>query len=293
VESALNQDFTLAKYEVIVVNDTGRPLPDADWQHHERVRIVMTNKRERCVARNTGAAIANGQYFHFLDDDDWLLPGAYQVFWNLVQQSPEALWLYGGAQLVNRQGENLIELHHNMFGNCFMQIMAGEWIPLQTSLIKAKAFFTIGGFHPLMLVSQDVDICRRIALIGEMAEAQELVACVGMGEEGSSTNYELASTYSRWAREHILEKQGVFNRMLQSSYSSYWRGRMVIAYLTSAVWNIQHQKFLTAFSRLLISFLSLAVAGKHLFSPSFWRAIANHYQSPSFFRGFELAEQVK
>jgi formylglycine-generating enzyme required for sulfatase activity len=41
VESALNQDFTLAKYEVIVVNDTGRPLPDADWQHHERVRIEV------------------------------------------------------------------------------------------------------------------------------------------------------------------------------------------------------------------------------------------------------------
>ena len=79
--SVLSQDFTSADFEVIVVNDSGQPLPDAAWQYSERVRIIETNRRERCVARNTGAAIARGNYLHFLDDDDWLLPDALEAFW--------------------------------------------------------------------------------------------------------------------------------------------------------------------------------------------------------------------
>ena len=52
-----------ADFEVIVVNDSGQPLPDMDWQHCPRVRVIDTNRRERSVARNTGAAIAQGKSF--------------------------------------------------------------------------------------------------------------------------------------------------------------------------------------------------------------------------------------
>ena len=81
--SVLQQSFTADEFEVIVVNDSGSPLPDADWQHSDHVRVLHTNRRERSVARNTGAAIAEGRYLHFLDDDDWLLPGALKTFWDL------------------------------------------------------------------------------------------------------------------------------------------------------------------------------------------------------------------
>lgn len=56
--SVLDQAFTVADFEVIVVNDSGRPLPDDNWQHSERVQLINTNRRERSVARNTGAALA-------------------------------------------------------------------------------------------------------------------------------------------------------------------------------------------------------------------------------------------
>ena len=39
--------------------------------------VVNTHHSERSVARNTGAALSHGDYLHFLDDDDILLPGAY------------------------------------------------------------------------------------------------------------------------------------------------------------------------------------------------------------------------
>ncbi len=72
VNSVLDQDFAREDFEVIVVNDTGEPLPDADWQHSDRVTLVTNYRHERSVARNTGAAMAAGRYLHFLDDDDWM-----------------------------------------------------------------------------------------------------------------------------------------------------------------------------------------------------------------------------
>src|SRR6185503_20285902 len=83
VTSLLEQAFTVDDFEIIVVNDSGRPLPDEAWQASPKVKIIETNRRERSVARNTGAALATGRYLHFLDDDDWLFPNALQTFWNL------------------------------------------------------------------------------------------------------------------------------------------------------------------------------------------------------------------
>src|SRR5919106_2139768 len=127
VESVLTQSTPAVAFEVIVINDSGVPLPDADWQKSERVQIINTSCRERSIARNTGAAVAKGQYLHFLDDDDWLIPDAYRHLWELSQAST-AKWLYGMTQLVNRQNDPLIQLRHELKGNCFVQAMAGEWI---------------------------------------------------------------------------------------------------------------------------------------------------------------------
>ena len=75
VKSALDQDLDLDLHEIIVVNDSGKALPDIDWLKSPRIKVVNTNRVERCVARNVGAALASGKYLHFLDDDDYLVSG--------------------------------------------------------------------------------------------------------------------------------------------------------------------------------------------------------------------------
>lgn len=290
VSSVLDQSFTADAYEVIVVNDSGQPLPPAEWQQSSQVRLIETQRRERSVARNTGAAIARGCYLHFLDDDDWLLPGAIDAFWALSQSS-QAEWLYGGTQLVDSNNTNLIKLDHDIHGNIFIQAMAGEWIPLQSSLIKASAFFAIGGFNPLLAGPEDIDLERRMALRYNFAATHSVVACVRMSPEDSTTKYEQHPTASRRARENILNEPDVFARMRASANSSYWQGRIVRAYLTSAVWNLQHRRMMTAVSRAMFGATGLALAARHSFAKDFWRAIIKSHQSETFRRGFEQAEQ--
>jgi glycosyltransferase involved in cell wall biosynthesis len=291
VYSVLDQAFAADDFEIIVVNDSGQPLPEADWRQSDRVRMIHTNRRERSVARNCGAAIAKGRHLHFLDDDDWLLPGALESFWELARRDTDAVWLYGGAQLVDRAGEPLIQLHHRLDGNCFIQVMAGECVHLQASLIKARMFFAVGGFNPLITATEDIDLCRRIALRGDMAGTSATVVCKAMGEEGSTTNYARGVQYSRWAREIILSEPGSFARMRASAKSSYWHGRVARVYSTSAVWNLQRKNVLTAASRMTFALSSLALAGWHILSPNFWRAVTKRYESEAFLRGFREANR--
>jgi glycosyltransferase involved in cell wall biosynthesis len=288
VESVLKQDFQTDQFEVIVVNDSGAPLQEADWEHASQVQMINIGRRERSIARNVGAAAAQGEYLHFLDDDDWLLPGALQAFWKHSQVN-QADWLYGCSQLVDRRGKNLIRLEHGLHGNCLIQVMAGEWIPLQASVIQARSFFAIGGFNPLIPGAEDVDLSRRIALQGEFAGMEETVVCIGMGTERSTTNYDRSLRLARWAREAILNEPGVFSRMRDSASTSFFRGRVVRVYLTSVAWNLRRRRVLPAASRMVFALTGVLLSGMGAFSADFWRAVTRPYRSKTFLRGFREA----
>jgi glycosyltransferase involved in cell wall biosynthesis len=289
VESVLSQEIPDNAFEVIVVNDSGRPLPEEDWQKSKGVRVINTNRRERSIARNTGASIAKGRYLHFLDDDDWLAPDAFKHFYELSRSST-AKWLYGISQLVDRQDKPLIQLRHGLNGNCFIQAMAGEWIPLQSSLIDRSTFMQVGGFNPLITGPEDIDLLRRVLLEAEIAETPNLISYIVMGELGSTTNYEQHPQASRLAREKILEAPNTFQRMRSSADSPYWHGRMLRVYLTSSVWNIQHRRFFGAISRLFSSLACILVAGRSIFSSNFWQAVSKPYASQTFQRGIQAAK---
>jgi glycosyltransferase involved in cell wall biosynthesis len=294
VESILNQTLDAKSFEVIVVNDSDQPLAAAPWQTDERVQLINTQQRERSVARNTGAAAANGRFLHFLDDDDWLAPGALSHLYRLAQERPSA-WLYGSTQLVDGNGRFLIRLHHQLNGNCFLPAMAGEWIPLQASLIDARVFFELGGFNSLLSGPEDVDLLRRVTLRHDIAGTETLVACVEWRTAGSTTDYDHHPRQSRWAREQILDEPGVFGRLhqstcLQTDDKAAWYGRIPRLYLTSTVWNGRQRRFLSAASRTLYGLAAAAQAGPHLLSRSFWRSFSRAYASETFARGQTTAQ---
>lgn len=292
VNSVLGQRFEADDFEIIVVNDSGDSLPPEDWQQSKRVRIIDTYRRERIVARDTGAAISRGRYLHFLDDDDWLLPGALQALYNLSRTSPAA-WLYGATQLVDRADSPLITLDHQMQGNCFVQAMAGEWLPLQASLINSKTFFKVGGFRHDLLVTQDVDLFRRVSLHDDIAGVSQVVCCVQMGAEGSSTDYSAAPRMSRAARELILDEAGVWARLQSSAQAGEWKGRISRVYLTSMIWNLQCRRLFTALSRGCHGLASLATGTTTLLSSRFWSALTQPYESPTYARGFARVQGVR
>jgi glycosyltransferase involved in cell wall biosynthesis len=283
VHSVLEQDFDEDDFEVIVVNDSGKPLPDEDWQGSDRVRIINTNRRERSVARNTGAAIAKGKYLHFLDDDDILLPGALDAFWKLDQQQNEAIWLYGSYQAVDNDGRIVEEIYPYVTGYLFSLLVAGESLPFQVSLLRADHFFAVGGFDssPLILGVEDRDVGRRLAPRGPVAYIPAIVARIRIGEQGSTTNWGAIAERDRWGREKALKLQDSYNHIRKSlglclqhdhMYRSYLAGRTLRAYIASMAWNLQHGNWMIAASR---GMAGLFLTGFNILVADFWRGLRN------------------
>ena len=132
-----------------------------------------------------------------------MLPGAFASLKKLTQTNEKAAWCYGAAQAVDRAERPVIQLRPALHGNCFVQTMAGEWLPLMASLIKADIFFAVGGFNPLLTISEDIDLLRRIALQGDLVGTTDLVTCIGLGAENSTTDQARHAEFSRWAQKNL------------------------------------------------------------------------------------------
>lgn len=292
VQSVLQQDFLKEQFEIIVVNDSGQPIMDADWRRSPQVRVIDTNQRERSFARNAGAAVAKGKYLHFLDDDDWMMPSAFKAMWDLSLQYEQAAWLYGGFRFVDNSGKAMRDVFLNETGNCLIQIMSGEWLPIQASFIRAAPFFSVGGFADLSSLGggfEDQHLSRMVNHRFELAFSPTILVSIRRGEESSTTDYINHDSQSRRSREKILNLPGALSRMRSSSRAAseqdipYWYGRIVYLYLASTSHNLfREHRFFTAVSRGLYCIAAFILAGKSLFKSGFWRGIREYYRSPSF-----------
>lgn len=271
VESVLSQECD-EPFEVIVVNDSRKPLEPAAWQSSKHVRVVATEGRERSVARNTGAAIARGRYFHFLDDDDVMLPGALTAFLRASRQVPEAGWLIGAWRTVDNEGRTVQEFRPAIPPNLLPLLVAGEGLPLQASLVRASAFAGAGGFNPRPELTgvEDRELGRRLALTFSAHRVEPVVAQVRIGEVGSSTNWRTIGEGDRLGREQVLQRPETLARILKARPSAFWRGRLARAYLGSAQLNLRWRAVWTSIGRLG---QALRLSGTRLFSPSFWRGV--------------------
>ena len=273
VSSALDQAPVAEQVEVIVVNDSGRPLPPAEWQQSPRVSIITTQRRERSVARNVGAALARGTFLCFVDDDDWLLPDALAHFQRLVAARPDAVWLYGGIQIIGADGKCVAEANSGLNGPCLAQIMGGAWVPLQSSLIPEAVFFKVGGFNPAIRGTEDQDLCRRIVALGSLANIDTAVACLYRGDFWqTSTDYGRAAEDTRLSRDEVVDQPGSFRQMMSSAETTYWYGRVCHIYVSLALWHWRQQRPFTAFSRTLYALAAFIPALPHLLTHDFWHA---------------------
>ncbi len=249
VQSVLAQQVD-APFEHIVVNDYGSPLAPAPWMDDPRVRVLDTFRTERCVARNTGAALSQGQWLYFLDDDDFTLPGAFAAMLHTAQNS-DAVLVYGGYQIHNERLGQSDTLQPQVPADVFPLLFAGEVLPLQATWWRRDAFFRAGGFDPTFPAAEDIDLIRRAAFLG---------TCVGTTYVGTSVRVEHQTTTSQWARQNEFTYAGLekalrmpetLPRLLASTQGQpYWRGRCAREYVAAARRAFRAGQSATALARL-------------------------------------------
>jgi glycosyltransferase involved in cell wall biosynthesis len=284
VDSVLAQSLPADSFELIVVNDSGRPLTPEPWQELAQVRLINTQRRKLCVARNTGAAVAHGSHLLFLDDDDWLMPGALDYFWELAKKCPACGCFFGSFELVDDDNQVIARYGLPTSGNAAVQVISGLWLQVAAVLIRADAFFAAGGFHPQFQISEEIDLFNRLALHQDFVGQDVVVAQISRGQSWQTTfDYSNVYEYNRWTRDSALSQPGAFQRLQQSAYNSYWHGRILRLYFVSMLWNWRRKRrFFIGLSRGIFAFSSMIYAHKHLLNRNYWHGAKD--EVPQFHR---------
>jgi glycosyltransferase involved in cell wall biosynthesis len=279
VQSVLDQSIDPARTEVLVVNDSGTPLPPAAWQASPRVRTLETERPRSgpSAARNQGAAAAGGRFLHFLDDDDWLLPGAFAAFAGAVRRDPSVRWLYGIVERRSRTGEPLGHFSLEPDGNVLAPIMSGEWLPFQGSLVERRLFGELGGFNPAYPVSEDVDLQLRLSLEADLCRVRTPVCVYSEGVEASTTRRDLYAEYLFRAHDALFDRPGVAARAAASATTPHLLGKVLRHCLIALRDNLRAGRPRRAARRLAVLAALLARAGGRLTRAELWRALRSNH----------------
>ena len=271
VSSVLEQGLSADELEVIVANDSGEPLATAPWQSDSRVRVLTTYRVERCVARNLGAALSQGKYLHFLDDDDYLLPDAYAHLLGRAEET-DAMWTFGAYNLVDDNGKQIGDtMLPWVRGRIFAFALAGLAIPCGVSLIRRDAFFKAGCFDVMMLVQEDTELLQRISVFGNTEYTNHIVSNYRASvTEVSTTKWKISDKMGDIKKEKafvmpwcVAEIQRTFAERERKEV----RGKLVRYYLGSSIRHAKNGALLTALSRCGIA---VRLSTRGLMSPKFW-----------------------
>lgn len=269
-QSVLSQTVDAA-LEYIVVNDANAPLLPAAWMDDPRVQIIHTQRVERSEARNRGAAASTGEWLHFLDDDDSLLPGALAALLQTAQRSDAAI-VFGGYVIHSVAGGMTRTILPTLAAEAFPAFFSDEMLPIGASWFRREAFFAAGQFDPALVQAEDVDLHRRLALQGTAAGTAAVVASLRIDHPRTSfTRFRANRRRWRDGLEKCIAMPPTLNHLRETTAETpYWRGRCARKYLSSAVYNLGRGRFILAGKRLRGW---VALSAGHFRQRAFWNGL--------------------
>jgi glycosyltransferase involved in cell wall biosynthesis len=166
---------THSNWEIVVVDDASED-GTGEWlktQQDERLRAVtLENNSGSTITRNTGLAMANGEYCVFLDDDDLLPADALALHLDALAAHPKAI---GTVGCVISFDENGVLDRGKIQPTPFRKLQHHVWrdvqfwwpYPVTASMFRTSVVQQIGGFNEeLVFYGDDTDLWMRLSDLG-------------------------------------------------------------------------------------------------------------------------------
>ncbi len=175
LQSVVDQDYR--PLEIVIVDDgstdgSGKIISEFQAIRREgiSVRALHQTRQGAQEARNNGCRIAQGEYFLFLDGDDFLdrhdLIGQVEEFKN----NPAADVVYSDGQYLNDGFECPTEnggvLSLGEPADVVAALLSGSSVPCFSYLFRRPAIQRCGPWDPTIPINQDIEFVLRLATSG-------------------------------------------------------------------------------------------------------------------------------
>lgn len=165
LDSVLAQTFT--DYELVVCDDgsTDGTLAILD-SYGDRLRLVKQRNCGVAAARNRAAECARGEFLAFLDHDDLWEPEMLATLVPILREDESLGLVYSDAHVIDKsgvvRGRRGRYLHYHQ-GEVFDQLLHGNFIPVETTLMRTALYRQLGGCNEGLRYLEDYDLCLRVA----------------------------------------------------------------------------------------------------------------------------------
>jgi GT2 family glycosyltransferase len=207
LESLTHLNYPRDNFEVIVVDDGSKiPLDNIVNFSHNQLNIALIRQQNSgpAIARNTGAAKANGQYLVFTDDDCTLTPDFLTNLANYFLVKTD--YLIGGKtvnyltdNLYSTASQVLIDYLYSYYNTCSPNV---NFFASNNFAVSSNLFHKIGGFDSTFTLAagEDREFCDRWIFYGyKMIYAPEAIVY---------HSHEL--TLTKFLRQHFNYGRGIF-----------------------------------------------------------------------------------
>ncbi|OJV89499.1 MAG: hypothetical protein BGO39_36650 [Chloroflexi bacterium 54-19] len=171
IDSVLAQ--TYPHFEIIVIND-GSPdnIQEVMLPYLSDPRIILHNQANQGLsnARNTGIKLAQGQFFQFLDSDDWIAPSKFDLQVNQLLADPSAAFSYCDFYHYHNDTGEIYEMSSDKIGTLEEEPLVKFWsrwlFPPHVILIRREWVERVGEFRTDLPVAEDADYWLRLLALG-------------------------------------------------------------------------------------------------------------------------------
>lgn len=172
VGSALASSHRLL--EVIVVDDGSSDDPASAlriFADDPRLRLLRQPNAGVAAARNLAIAQARGDWFHFLDADDWIDPDMLSSLVAEFAADPRLGMAYCDITHVDDAGHRVDDYsvghaREELDGDLLPSLLLGGYFPPVCMVVSRKAIDAAGNFDPPLGGCCDWDLWARIAALG-------------------------------------------------------------------------------------------------------------------------------